>query len=74
MKGARLQLCSEGGRWQPCMRCRGVGTIPGEEFLSMSLDKWVRGGGVLPCPECKGKKVVWFEDAKGNDDGKRKRT
>jgi len=40
-----------------CLTCRGVGKLPNEDFQIRS-GKWVRGGGYIPCPACRGSKLV----------------
>lgn len=44
-------------RMTPCTHCKGTGSVVLEDTYGVRSGQWVRNGRV-PCPACKGKKVV----------------
>lgn len=52
-----MKLVGDGFEMELCRECGGRGKLANEDF-QLRTGKWVRGGGYVPCPACRGSKLV----------------
>lgn len=52
--------------WRECPRCNGRGSVVLHDTYGVRSGQWVRNGRV-PCPACRGKKVVPVGAKEGGD-------